>query len=95
VDLPAQAVLDARQPYLSRGNTLADLYDPNTMPPDLLKAHQTLDKAVDTCYRKAAFSTELERVSYLFELYKQLVTPLANSLAPKAEKKPRRKAAKV
>lgn len=76
VEACAQAVLDARAPYLANGNTLADLYDPNTMPPDLLKAHHALDKAVDACYGRRTFATELERVQYLFGLYQDLTAPL-------------------
>jgi hypothetical protein len=84
----AQAVLDARQPFLDRGNTLADLYNPLTMPPDLLKAHQALDKAVDGAYGKKAFTSELERVQFLFERYEALVKPLM----PTAVKASKRKA---
>ena len=49
--------------------SLADLYDPLTMPPDLVKAHQELDKAVDLCYRPQPFPNETKRIEYLFELY--------------------------
>ena len=47
VEEAAQAVLDTRAKY--SGSSLADLYDPVTMPPDLVKAHMALDKAVDLC----------------------------------------------
>jgi len=49
VEAYAQAVLDARLQFPD--SSLADLYDPLTMPPVLVKAHQALDKAVDLCYR--------------------------------------------
>ncbi len=49
--------------------SLADLYDRNSMPPALVKAHQQLDKAVDLCYRSTAFSNEIKRIEFLFELY--------------------------
>jgi len=49
--------------------SLADLYDPLTMPPDLVNAHQELDKAVDLCYRPQPFLNETKRIEYLFELY--------------------------
>ena len=54
VPIAAQAVLDARAAYLPpRGDaTLADLYNPLTMPPALAKAHAALDIAVDRCYRR-------------------------------------------
>lgn len=63
----AQAVLDARA--LFPNSSLADLYDPNTMPPALAKTHQQLDKAVDLCYRPQPFPNETKRIKFLFELY--------------------------
>jgi hypothetical protein len=74
VEDAAQAVLDARAKYPN--STLADLYDPLTMPADLAKAHARLDKAVDRCYRAQTFSSERQRVEYLFQLYQQLTAPL-------------------
>jgi hypothetical protein len=65
----AQAVLDARAQFPE--SSLADLYDPNTMPPALVKAHQQLDKAVDLCYRPQLFTSEAKRIEYLFELYEK------------------------
>ena len=84
VEEAAQAVLDARAAHPAA--TLADLYDPNTMPADLLKAHHRLDRAVDACYdppsRKASegqgkkgFKSEPERLEFLFERYKELASP--------------------
>src|SRR5690606_34059149 len=66
VEKAAQAVLDARAGF--PGSSLADLYDPNTMPPVLVKAHQALDKAVDLCYRPQPFTSEAKRIEFLFEL---------------------------
>ncbi|MFN6213541.1 DNA methyltransferase, partial [Microcystis sp.] len=74
VETCAQTVLDTRVKYPD--SSLADLYDPLTMPPDLLKAHQKLDKAVDLCYRPQPFTSELNRIEYLFELYEKLTAPL-------------------
>ena len=85
----AQAVLDARQPFLEAGQTLADLYDPLTMPPPLLKVHQSLDRAVDRCYRKEPFETDRQRVEFLFALYQKLTAPLI----PAAPVKKRRRTA--
>ncbi len=67
VESAAQAVLDARLQFPNA--SLADLYDPNTMPPVLVKAHQALDKAVDLCYRSQPFPNETKRIEFLFELY--------------------------
>ena len=50
-------------------STLADLYDPITMPPALLKAHQELAKAVDAAYGFKGKKNDASRVAFLFELY--------------------------
>ena len=67
IEKSAQAVLDARLQFPQ--SSLAALYDPNTMPPVLVKAHQALDKAVDLCYRSQPFINETKRIEFLFELY--------------------------
>ena len=74
VEAAAHAVLDARAQFPDA--SLADLYDPNTMPPALVKAHQALDKAVDLCYRPQPFTNETKRIEYLFELYEQYTAGL-------------------
>ncbi len=79
VEVAAQAVLDAREEYLSKGATLADLYDPLAMPPKLVKAHTELDRAVDRCYRSQPFISERQRVEFLFALYEKITTPLIAS----------------
>ncbi|WP_373480808.1 DNA methyltransferase [Geminocystis sp.] len=78
----AQKILDIRAKYPD--SSLADLYDTLTMPPDLVKAHNNLDKAVDLCYRSQPFTNELNRMEFLFNLYENLNTPLL-----KIEKKKR------
>ena len=67
VEEKAREVLDARS--LFPDSSLADLYDPLTMPLELVNAHNALDKAVDKCYRSTAFTTEMNRLEYLFNLY--------------------------
>jgi hypothetical protein len=81
----AQAVLDARAKHPD--SSLADLYDPLTMPPELVKAHHKLDAAVDAAYSKKKFSGDRDRVAFLFELYQQILSPL------EAKKAKRRKVA--
>ena len=66
----AQAVLDARALYSK--NSLADLYDPLTMPPELQTAHRKLDAAVEKAYGRR-FADDSERVAFLFERYQELV----------------------
>jgi hypothetical protein len=80
VESAAQGVLDARAKYPS--STLADLYDPLTMPAPLLAAHQELDRAVDRSYRPAPFPSDRHRVEYLFALYEQLTAPLVAAAKP-------------
>jgi len=74
VEALAQAVLDARAAYPT--SSLADLYDPDTMPADLRKAHAALDTAVDRLYRPAPFASDRDRVEHLFGRYEALVNPL-------------------
>ena len=74
VEKAAQVVLDTRKEFPNA--TLADLYDPLSMPPVLAKAHAALDRAVDKCYRAEAFTSERQRVEYLFALYEKLTAPL-------------------
>ncbi len=85
----AQGVLDARAQFPD--SSLADLYDPLTMPPTLLKAHQKLDKAVDTAYGKTNFKTEAERVAFLFELYQIYLNELPLEKPKKAKKRQNKK----
>jgi hypothetical protein len=69
----AQEVLDARKkfPELS----LAELYDTTSMLPELVKAHQKLDKAVEAAYGRT-FIDDSQRVAFLFELYQKLTGEL-------------------
>ena len=72
IERAAQGVLDARAKFPE--SSLADLYDPIAMPPDLVKAHQTLDHAVDVAYGRTNFQSEAERVAFLFGLYEKLTS---------------------
>lgn len=72
IEALAQKILDARAEFPD--SSLADLYNPLTMPPKLLKAHEALDKAVDKLYRKEGFKTDTERVAHLFELNQKLTS---------------------
>ncbi len=70
----AQAILNARAKYPE--STLADMYDPIQMPPELWKAHQKLDRAVDRLYDPRRFKSEADRVRHLFMRYEQMITSL-------------------
>ena len=63
----AQAILDARALYPD--SSLADLYDPLTMPPELRKAHAANDRAVLAAYGLAPDTPEPEIVAHLFKFY--------------------------
>ena len=98
IEQAAQVILDTRAQFPN--STLADLYDPNTMPSTLVRAHQQLDKAVDAAYiaaekgagrQKPDFSTEASRVAFLFERYEDLTSVLAL----KGVKKTRRRKVKT
>lgn len=67
IEKAAQKVLDARAEFPN--SSLADLYDPLIMPPALVKAHNELDKAVDLAYRSQPFTSDANRMEFLFELY--------------------------
>lgn len=70
IEAAAQAVLDARAQFPN--SSLADLYDPRTMPPVLMKAHQTLDRLVDQAYGYKDTGAESDRIAFLFDLYQKV-----------------------
>jgi hypothetical protein len=96
IEAAAQAVLDTRDGH--PGATLADLYDPLAMPPDLRRAHDALDRVVDAAYGapRGGFPTEAARLAFLFRLYQARTAPLdaGGSAAPKPKRAPRAAAAK-
>jgi hypothetical protein len=85
IETAAQKVLDARLEFPK--SSLSDLYDPLTMPPVLIKAHNELDKAVDLAYRPQAFTSEANRMVFLFELYEKYTADLFTKEKPKKAKK--------
>lgn len=92
VERAAQAVLDARQPLLAAGNTLAQMYAPEAMglAPDLLAAHKQLDRAVDALYSIKPADLTARRQAVLLEKYQQLLGDLEAQTPPKAAKRPRK-----
>ncbi len=85
IEAAAHKVLDVRTQFPN--SSLADLYDPTTMPPTLVKAHNELDKAVDLAYRAQAFTSDANRMVFLFELYEKYTANLFTKEKPKKEKK--------
>lgn len=66
----AETLLLVRERYPDK--TIADLYDPDEMPVDLLDAHQALDAAVERCYQVKPFTDDAQRLAHLFALYEQM-----------------------
>jgi hypothetical protein len=85
IEAAAQAVLDARAQF--DGASLADLYDPLTMPPALVKAHRQLDRAIDAAYGYKGDADDAPRVAFLFALYQQLTAGTAPVTAKKLVKR--------
>jgi type I restriction-modification system DNA methylase subunit len=88
----AEAVLIAREHHPEK--TIAWLYDPDTMPEDLLAAHRALDEAVEQCYRTKPFTTDEQRLEYLFGLYEQMTAAEQADLLTPAAAKPAKNGAR-
>jgi hypothetical protein len=86
IEAAARAVLDARAEFPDC--SLADLYDPDTMPPELAKAHAKLDRLVERAYGKS-FGSDAERVAFLFERYQELTADLFTDTRGKRKKEKR------
>lgn len=63
-------VLEEREKHSEK--TMAELYDPDKMPDGLKEAHHHLDLAVERCYRSKPFTSDEERLEYLFKLYEDM-----------------------
>jgi len=74
IEIAAQNVLDARTQFPN--SSLADLYNPLMMPSVIFRAHNELDKAVDLAYRAQPFTSEANRMVFLFELYEKYTADL-------------------
>jgi len=86
IETLARSVLDARAKFPD--SSLADLYDPLTMPPELLKAHQTLDRAVMKLYKFKQDMSEPAIVAALMEMYQKLT--VLPTMIPEEEMKKKR-----
>jgi hypothetical protein len=64
------AILDERAKHPEK--TMAQLYDPDKMPKGLKQAHEELDRAVEQCYRLQPFTSDTERLEYLFKMYEEM-----------------------
>ncbi|TXD48038.1 class I SAM-dependent DNA methyltransferase [Polaribacter sp. IC073] len=82
INLHVFAVLEEREKH--SGKTLAQLYDPNKMPKGLKEAHHQLDLAIERCYRLKPFTSDTERLEYLFKEYEKMIHK--NTLLEKVKK---------
>ena len=85
VEITVERVLGARSGFPNA--TLADLYDPNTMPKVLLDAHRALDRSADACYSVRTFATEMKRLEFLFGLYQHLAMGTDRKLGASKKKR--------
>ena len=85
IEKASQHVLDVRSKFPN--SSLADLYNPLTMPPDLVKAHNELDKAVDSAYRSQPFVNDANRMVFLFDLYEKYTADLFTEVKSKKIRK--------
>ncbi len=94
IEQAAHLVLDARAEFPDM--SLADLYDQLSMPRPLVRAHLSLDRAVDTAYGRKSFASDAERIAFLFELYQTYTTFLPSerkaSKSKTKSKKPKKSA---
>jgi hypothetical protein len=85
IEAAAQAVLDARGNH--PGASLADLYDPLSMPRDVVDAHQKLDREVLAAYGLKPGATESEILANLFTRYSELTADLFTEKKPKKSRR--------
>ena len=71
-------IIDARANHT--GKTIAWMYDPETMPQDLKHAHESLDAAIEQCYRLKLFTSDSERLDFLFALYEKMIKEEDNKI---------------
>ena len=74
VIMAVEALLSTRSEF--PGFSLAQMYDPLAMPAHLVKAHDLLDKVVDTVYSGKTFKNEAARIAFLFQLYETYTAPM-------------------
>lgn len=71
IEKTAQAIIDARELYTE--SNLAALYDPLSMPSELIKAHNMNNKAVMEAYGFSTKMSEAECVAELMRMYQKLM----------------------
>ena len=78
----AEDILLARESHFPA--TIADLYDPETMPENLRAAHDRNDETLERIYIGRRFKNDTERLEKLFELYTQMTSLQKSAKKPKS-----------
>ncbi len=81
----AEDILLAREAHFPA--TIADLYDPETMPADLRAAHERNDETLERIYIGRRFKNDTERLETLFSLYTKMTAKPATASKPAGRKK--------
>ena len=79
----AEDILLAREAHFPA--TIADLYDPETMPDNLREAHERNDETLERIYIGRRFKNDTERLEKLFELYTRMTAD--KRLGPKSRRR--------
>jgi len=85
----AEEILLARETHFPA--TIADLYDPETMPDDLRRAHEKNDEVLERIYIGRRFRNDTERLEKLFGLYSKMMDQRLGQAAKASRKSLRRK----
>ncbi|MEP2059798.1 MAG: DNA methyltransferase [Maribacter litoralis] len=88
INLHVFEILEEREKH--SGKTLAQLYDPDKMPKGLKEVHHQLDLAIERCYRLKPFTSDTERLEYLFKEYEKMISK--NTLLEKSKRTRKKKA---
>ncbi|WP_298367558.1 DNA methyltransferase [uncultured Lutibacter sp.] len=85
INLHVFEVLEEREKHPEK--TLAQLYDPDKMPKGLKEVHHQLDLAIERCYRLKPFTSDTERLEYLFKEYEKMINKNTLLEKPKRTRK--------
>lgn len=73
IEMHVDNILAEREKHSDK--TMAELYDPDKMPQGLREAHQSLDIAIEKCYRQTPFESDEKRLEHLFKRYEIMTDP--------------------
>lgn len=76
IEICVNDVLAVREKYSEK--TMAELYNMDSMPKDLIDAHHSLDIVIEQCYKKAPFKSDDERLEHLFKRYEMMINNVSD-----------------